>query len=235
MRFCHVKRKAGTAFVPVKSEGDQPMIPAFFVALLGVISAQAAPGPNMAAVAGVAFSQGRRAALLVVAGISSGTIVWAAGTAFGLGELFRRMPETLTFLMFAGGGYLVFLAFRSLRSLWRRDDSDLDASAPGIDGWAAWRRGLLVVLTNPKAALMWSAIATFLFGAGLPQGAVFAFGPVVAASAACIYGTYAIMFSSRAAGGIYRRFRRAIEAIFAAAFGGLGAMLIVAGIRAIRP
>jgi threonine/homoserine/homoserine lactone efflux protein len=211
------------------------MVSAFVAALLGVMAAQASPGPNMMAVAGAALAQGRRISLLVVAGIATGSLVWAAATAFGLGELFRRFPHLLTALMFLGGAYLLWLAARSLVSAWRGAIPSIAANTDRLSGWGAWRRGLLVVLTNPKAALMWSAIATFLFGAGLPMLAVLAFGPLVALSATLIYGTYGLLFSSRAANSIYRRFARAIEFVFGAAFGALGGMLVLAGVRALRP
>jgi threonine efflux protein len=211
------------------------MISAFAAALIGVMAAQASPGPNMMAVAGAALKQGRRTSLLVVAGIATGSLVWAALTAFGLGELFRRFPQVLTALMFLGGAYLLWLAVRSLLSVWRDNSTALRANTEQLSPVAAWRRGLLVVLTNPKAALMWSAIATFLFGAGLPMQAVLAFGPVVALSATLIYGTYGLIFSSRVAGRFYQRFARAIEFVFGAAFGALGGLLILAGVRALRP
>ena len=211
------------------------MISAFVAALVGVMAAQASPGPNMMAVAGAALKQGRGAALLVVSGIASGSLVWAALTAFGLGELFRRVPQLLTALMFLGGAYLLWLALRSLRSAWRGNAAAIVANYERLSPWAAWRRGLLVVLTNPKAALMWSAIATFLFGAGLPMLAVLAFGPLVAITATLIYGGYGLLFSSRIAGHVYGRFARAIEVVFGAAFGALGGVLVLAGVRALRP
>jgi threonine efflux protein len=211
------------------------MISAFVAALIGVMAAQASPGPNMMAVAGAALKQGRGAALLVVSGIASGSLVWAALTAFGLGELFRRVPQLLTALMFLGGAYLLWLALRSLRSAWRGTAAAIVANAESLSSWAAWRRGLLVVLTNPKAALMWSAIATFLFGAGLPMLAVLAFGPLVAVTATLIYGGYGLLFSSRIAGHLYERFARVIEFVFGAAFGALGGVLVLAGVRALRP
>ena len=124
---------------------------------------------------------------------------------------------------------------RSLRSAWRGDAAAIVANTESLSRWAAWRRGLLVVLTNPKAALMWSAIATFLFGARLPMLAVLAFGPLVAITATLIYGAYGLLFSSRLAGRVYGRFARAIEYVFGAAFGALGAVLVLAGVRALRP
>ena len=92
-----------------------------------------------------------------------------------------------------------------------------------------------VVLTNPKAALMWSAIATFLYGAGLPMLAVLAFGPLVAISATIIYGGYGVLFSSPLAGRTYARFARQVELLFGVAFGTLGGLLLLAGVRAMRP
>lgn len=211
------------------------MISAFVAVLIGVMAAQASPGPNMMAVAGAALKQGRSAALLVVSGIATGSLVWAVLTAFGLGELLRRFPQLLTALMFVGGGYLLWLAARSLLSAWRGDMGRLKANTEHLSAWGAWRRGLLVVLTNPKAALMWSAIATFLFGAGLPMLAVLGFGPLVALSALLIYGTYGLIFSSRLAGAFYQRFARGIEFVFGAAFGVLGGVLVLTGVRALRP
>lgn len=210
------------------------MIPAFAAALIGVVAAQASPGPNMMAVAGAALKQGRRTALLVVSGIATGSLVWAALTAFGLGELLRHFPQLLTVLMFLGAAYLLWLAIRSLLTAWRGDFAGPRANADHLTPLAAWRRGLAVVLTNPKGALMWSAIAAYLFGAGLPMLSVLAFGPLVAISATLVYGAYGLLFSSRIAGNLYRRFARAVEFAFGAAFGALGVVLLATGIRTLR-
>jgi threonine efflux protein len=210
------------------------MIAAFVTALIGVMAAQASPGPNMMAVAGAALKQGRSTALLVVSGIATGSLVWAVLTAFGLGELLRRFPELLTALMFLGATYLLWLAIRSLLSAWRGDFTGPRANADRLTPFAAWRRGVVVVLTNPKGALMWSAIAAYLFGSGLPMLSVLAFGPFVAVTAVLIYGTYGLIFSSQLAGNFYRRFARGVEFAFGAAFGALGAVLLATGIRTLR-
>ena len=44
------------------------MIEAYLLTLIGVVGAQAAPGPNLMAVASAALGQGRKAALLVTLG-----------------------------------------------------------------------------------------------------------------------------------------------------------------------
>ena len=98
----------------------------------------------------------------------------------------------------------------------------------------AWRRGILVLLTNPKAALMWAAVASFLFGQGLSAWHVLAFGPMGALSGLIIYGTYACLFSTGIAVRSYSRFSRWFEGIFAATFGVMSASLIWADVREAR-
>lgn len=210
------------------------MLQALVIAWAGVCAAQAAPGPNMMAVAGAALRQGRGAALLVVSGIATGSLVWAAAVAIGFGALFSAVPALLTLLKFAGGAYLLYLAVRAVVAAIRGSAVSIRDGSEELSPLGAWRRGCLVVLTNPKAALMWSAVATFLYGAGYSNLEVLGFGPLVALSAALIYGTYGLLFSSGLAVSAYRRFARWIEAVFGALFGALGVMLLADGVRSLR-
>jgi threonine efflux protein len=211
------------------------MLQTFLIVWLGVIAAQASPGPNMFAVAEVALGRGRKAALMVVAGIASGTFVWCALTAIGLGAAITAMPILLTILKLFGGAYLCFLGYRGLRGAWQCHEAKLKADASPMSDVAAWRRGIFVVLTNPKAPIMWTAVATFLFGAGMGSAEVLAFGPLVAISAAGIYGAYGILFSTSLASRGYAKFWRAFEALFGLSFSALGVTLLISGLRDIRP
>ena len=65
-------------------------------------------------------------------GIATGSLVWAALTAFGLGELLRRFPQLLTALMFIGAAYLLWLSIRSLLSAWRGDFKGPRANADSL-------------------------------------------------------------------------------------------------------
>lgn len=208
------------------------MLSALLLTAAGICLAQASPGPNMVAVAGAALSRGRRAALFVVLGIASGSLVWAAATAAGLAALLAAVPALITVLKFAGGLYLLYMALRGA-ILALRGETSIKATigSEGLSDLASWRRGLFVVLTNPKAALMWSAIASFLYGVGFDSVAVLLFGPFTFCSASLIYGTYGVLFSSGLAMKTYARFARWFEAAFAAVFGALGAILLLDGIR----
>lgn len=208
------------------------MIAIYALTWLGVLAAQISPGPNLAAVASVGLAQGRRPALFVVIGISSGMLLWSMATALGLGALIEAFPLSLLMLKILGGGYLLFLGVKAARATFREGASATIApdAQPLSDG-NAWRRGLLVLLTNPKAALMWAAVASFLFGQELSAWHVLAFGPMGALSGLVIYGTYAWLFSTGAAMRGYIRFARWFEGVFAAAFGIMGASLLWSGLR----
>lgn len=210
------------------------MLEAYLITLTGVVLAQAAPGPNLLAVASAGLGQGRTAALMTVLGVATGMMIWAAAVAFGLAAVLAVYPKLMTAMKIAGGAYLLWLAVRALLSAWRGGPTGIRAHRSGLSAGAAWRRGLLVVLTNPKAALMWTAVGTFLFGTGLAAWQVVLFGPLAAISAMAVYGSYAVLFSSGFATRGYSRFARWIEVAFGAAFGALGGRLLVDGIREMR-
>ncbi|MCC0014683.1 MAG: LysE family transporter [Rhodobiaceae bacterium] len=211
------------------------MLEAFLAAWLGTVAAQAAPGPNLMAVASTGLGQGRRAALLVVLGVASGVFIWVAAVAAGLGALIGAFPSLLLAMKFLGGGYLVFLSIKALWTALRGGQGAIKARGSPLSDVAAWRHGLLVVLSNPKAALMWAAVAAFLFGHGLAPAQVLAFAPIGACSAVAVYGTYAMLFSSGFAVRAYARAARRFEAVFGAVFGVLGGALLADGIRSLRP
>lgn len=208
------------------------MLAIYALTWLGVLAAQASPGPNLAAVASVGLAQGRRPALFVVTGIATGMLVWSLATALGLGALIEAFPLSLLMLKLLGGSYLLYLGLKAARATIRSGAGT--AIAPDsrtLGDSAAWRRGVLVLLTNPKAALMWAAVAAFLFGQGLSALHVLAFGPLGALSGLAVYGIYAWLFSTGAAMRGYARFARWFEGVFAAAFGIMGAILIWSGFR----
>lgn len=211
------------------------MIGIYVLTWLGVVAAQISPGPNLAAVASVGLAQGRRPALFVVTGISSGMLVWSMATALGLGALIEAFPMSLLVLKFMGGGYLLFLGIKAARAtILEGGRTTFTPDSRPLTDVEAWRRGALVLLTNPKAALMWAAVASFLFGQGLSAWHVLAFGPMGALSGLIVYGTYAMLFSTGVAMRGYTRFSRWFEGVFAAAFGLMGASLIWAGVKEAR-
>lgn len=203
------------------------LIPLF----IGVFLAQVSPGPNLLATASAALAGGRRDGLSTAAGIATGVFVWAILFSLGIGALIAAFPDLLTAMKLVGGTYLILLGARALRT------------ALTLRAWAApaprlrhrpFLTGLAVVLTNPKAAMMWVAVSMFLAGSGVSGLAVLPVGVGVALSALIVYSGYALLFSTGFATRGYARVFRPVEAAFAAVFGAIGARLALDGLRELR-
>lgn len=201
---------------------------------LGIMLAQMTPGPNMMAVASVSLGASRTSGLMTAAGIATGVFIWAILFALGIGALLNAFPETLTAMRFIGGGYLIFLSLKALRSAFRHGKEPRIRTAANMGAPAAYRRGLLVVMTNPKAAMMWVAISMFLASSNVDAMRFLAIGLGASVSAMIIYGCYALLFSTGAAVRAYTRLFAVIEVSFGAIFGIAGGKLVLDGVRALR-
>ncbi len=76
----------------------------------------ATPGPDMLLIASRSISQGRVAGFLTYAGIALGTYCHALAAALGLSQLFVAVPMTYEAIRWAGCAYLVYLAWKTIRS-----------------------------------------------------------------------------------------------------------------------
>jgi len=188
----------------------------------------ASPGPSNMRIMGVAMHQGRKPALMLAAGVISGSFFWGSMAATGVSALLLQFAQALFILKLLGGAYLLFLALKAGRSALTSDEQieKALAAAPTASALGLYRRGLLMHLTNPKALLGW--IATMTIGLG-PQATP---GTVVVILAGCavlsitIFCGYAIVFSTAPMIRGYRRARRWIESTLALVFGAAGFKLL---------
>ena len=206
----------------------------FLPLIVGVFLAQVTPGPNMMAVSSVSLGSGRRAGVLTAAGVASGVFVWAVLFTLGVGAIFDAFPQTITAMKLVGGGYLLFLGLKALWTAWRGAKAGRSGASMKTTGRRAYLTGFLVVLTNPKAALMWVAVSIFLASAGLTNAQFFIVGTLVSLSAMAIYGIYALVFSTGAVTRAYGRLVHGVEATFGIVFGVLGARLVTDGLKELR-
>ncbi len=188
--------------------------------LLSIMS----PGPNILAIMGTSISRGRTAGLALAMGVATGSFCWAMLTAVGLSALLASFAVALTVIKVAGGGYLLWLAYKSLRSAAARQEVEARQLDAGLDRRGLYLRGLTVQMTNPKAALAWIAIMSL----GLQDGApVWVVGLLVAGTtmlSLSIHSVYALAFSSTPMVRLYSKARRVIQAT-------LGAFFALAGIK----
>jgi len=86
--------------------------------------------------------------------------------------------------------------------------------------------GLTVTSTNPKVALLWASLSTFVGPAITQWSYLILFVTGSGIIIFVIYGAYGWLFSTGHARVLYRRFQGASEAVFGTLFGGLGVLMM---------
>ncbi len=112
------------------------------------------PGPNMAYLALVAATEGRRRGYAAVAGVALGLAVIGVLAALGLAALIAASPAAYQVLRWGGVAYLLWLAWEGWRGAERPEDGTVAGSPLSV--W--FRRGLITNLLNPKAAVFYVAV-----------------------------------------------------------------------------
>jgi len=72
------------------------------------------PGQDTLYIVGRTLAQGRRAGLLSVLGISTGSVIHTLAAAFGLSAILATSATAFTVVKLAGAGYLVYLGMKLL-------------------------------------------------------------------------------------------------------------------------
>jgi threonine efflux protein len=193
------------------------------------VIAAGSPGPSNMQIMGVAMNNGRRAALVLAAGVVSGSIFWGMMAATGISAILTRYAEALVVLKIFGGLYLLYLAFKAGRAALAPDDQAVRTTSAdaALSGSALYRRGLLMHLTNPKSVLAWIALVTLGLGSESSWHTLAAILGGCAALSVTIFCGYAIIFSTAPMVSVYRRARRWIEGILSVFFGVAGLRLLL--------
>jgi threonine/homoserine/homoserine lactone efflux protein len=133
---------------------DAQLVAAAVVLLLGTIS----PGQDMALVAKVSITQGRRAAFATTLGIVSGLPLHATASALGLSVILATSATAYSVVKLAGAFYLIYLGTRAvLRAQAHTKATTIAASEP-LSGRRAYLQGFLTNALNPKVALLYLTI-----------------------------------------------------------------------------
>lgn len=187
---------------------------AFGVFVMGMFS----PGPNIMSIIGTSMAVGRSSGKALALGIASGSFIWGTLTLFGLTAVLTAYAGLLTLIKITGACYLLFLAYKAFSSALK--GKTMQANGIRVDGgfWRYYRRGLLIQMTNPKAAFTWLAILSL----ALDQTAPFWVGGIVVVGTGIIsilgHLAYAIAFSTAPMVNGYRKAQRWIDGALGAFF-----------------
>ena len=200
-------------------------LPGIILAYSAFLLAIASPGPNILAVIGTSMSVGRASGIALALGVSGGSFAWAVLTVMGLSAILATYASALIAIKIFGGLYLLWLAYKSFKSAAAAHDLEAKELAGGKRtpfGYA--KRGFIIQMTNPKAALAWIAIISLGLVPGAPAwvGLVIVVGTSILSVA--IHTLYAVAFSTPVMVRIYSKSRRYIQAA-------LGAFFAFAGIK----
>ncbi|MDO9637901.1 MAG: LysE family transporter [Pseudotabrizicola sp.] len=130
---------------------------AAFLAVAALLTMGAvSPGPAVLMSARTGVTEGLRTGFFLALGIGLGAVIWAALALSGLAALFKIAPALLWAFKIAGGLYLIWMAVQ----MWRHAADPLPDTTglPPRSALSAFRLGLVTQLSNPKPAIVLSAI-----------------------------------------------------------------------------
>lgn len=131
------------------------------------------PGATTAVVVRNSLDSGWRGGLWAAGGAAVGNSAHAAAAGLGLAVVLSRSPRAFTALQVAGGCYLLWLALKSARRLFRHEA--LPASQTILTATRttrphhAWREGLSVNLLNPAIATFYLAVVPAFIPVDAPR------------------------------------------------------------------
>ncbi|HWC64885.1 MAG TPA: LysE family translocator, partial [Thermoanaerobaculia bacterium] len=123
-----------------------PHVPSLALFVASALVVVVVPGPAVLYITARSVSQGRRAGLVSVLGIQSGTLVHVLAASVGLSAILVTSSLAFSLVRFLGAGYLIFLGVRRLLS----GDDETDGAAPEPEPLSKiYRHGVLVNVLNP--------------------------------------------------------------------------------------
>lgn len=112
------------------------------------------PGPNQIYIIARSTSQGRKAGLLSVLGVDTGTLVHVVAASLGLSALLASSALAFSIVKYVGASYLIYLGIRTWLS--KADTPEL-ATPELSSGKRVFFQGMLTNVLNPKVALFFLA------------------------------------------------------------------------------
>ncbi len=118
-------------------------------ALIMVLS----PGPNMIYLISRSLSQGKNAGIISLLGVMCGFLFHILMVSFGLTAIFFAIPYAFMVVKFLGVGYLLYLAYSTLRS--KNNIFNADQNLKADKPLKLFNIGLMTNVLNPKMAVFY--------------------------------------------------------------------------------
>jgi threonine/homoserine/homoserine lactone efflux protein len=112
------------------------------------------PGPSVLYIVARSSSQGRRAGLVSVAGIHTGTLVHVAAAVLGLSAIIVASATAFNVVKYAGAAYLIYMGVRTLMT---RVGAASEQRLSARSNRQLYTDGFVVNALNPKTAVFFLA------------------------------------------------------------------------------
>ena len=145
-----------------------------------------APGPDIVFLVSQGVRRGARAGLSTAMGLATGNLVHTLFAALGISAVFQTSAIAFNLLKYAGAAYLLFLAWKIMRTTAVLRMNELAPEAPRSLFW----RGFLMNVLNPKVALFFLAFLPQFVSArvGPPWLQMFFYGVLFTALVVFVFG-----------------------------------------------
>ncbi|PHQ81155.1 MAG: hypothetical protein COB66_03025 [Coxiella sp. (in: Bacteria)] len=181
------------------------------------------PGPNLFLTVSTAIRQSRSRGLA----LSLGTAIWCVMSLLGLGVLLKTSAQLYDSVKLIGAMYLIYLGIKLLIST----HANVSMPAPHdnvrtVSIGKTLLKGMLVDLSNPKAALFFAS----LFAVAVPPAAPLSYKLILVLSVVVIAGGWYAMVASIVTSNrlmpVHRGVRRLVSYISSAVLIGFGVSLL---------
>ncbi len=131
------------------------MIPINDLLLFGLASLimVLSPGPNMVYLISRSLSQGKKAGIISLFGVMCGFLFHILMVSFGLTAIFFAVPYAFVIVKFLGVGYLLYLAYTTVKS--KNKIFDTEQHLKSDKPLKLFNIGLLTNVLNPKMAIFY--------------------------------------------------------------------------------
>ena len=192
--------------------------------ILGWMLAGASPGPATLAISGTAMKYGPRAGLAIGFGVWCGSAIWGIAAALGISALMVSYAWVAESVRIVGALYLIWLGYKSLKgAIWPTRSKE---QVPPV--LQAYRRGLFIHLTNPKAILAWGSVYAVALPVSAPWHLVWGVFAALSLTSAIVFMGHGLLFAVNRMRRAYEKIGRWIEACFGLLFGLAGLRLLTA-------
>ncbi|MEM8652698.1 MAG: LysE family transporter [Pseudomonadota bacterium] len=201
--------------------------PDLLIILLAWIIGGGSPGPATLAISATAMTHGRKAGVVIAAGVVAGSACWGVAAGLGISSLMVANVWLFELVRYLGAAYLLYLAVKSLKSAISPSDSQqMKASSNKL-----FVKGLLLHLTNPKAILGWGSVYAIALPADAGLGAVVNLYLILITASTIVFIGYGFLFSAPVVSNTYRRLKRWFELAFGILFGAASMRLLTSRVE----